>query len=477
MKEKTTKGKKFVKDLGIYAIGNIGSKLITFLLVPFYTHYITNTNDYGYYELSMTISFCFIPLLCLQMTDGGFRLLLESKDNNRHKAIISYIAKVLLINTTAIIIISAITGIIHPIRFLPYIIAYGISQTFYEVTIQLVRGLGHIKTFVSAGISNAILTAILSITLLAGFGMGVEGIFIAAVAAKIITLTIINHKIKLTTRYINRKNINKSISKELLQYSIPLIPVALCWWFITANNQFFIERYLGLSDNGFYGLVCRFTGILYILCSIFYQTWQQNAIEQYNSPDRDSFFSIVFNHYVYLLCLMVTIFPFALRICYPWLVGEAYQESSRYLYLNSIYVMVFALSSFFEIGYQCAKRTSRILPSLILSACISIICNILLIKRFGINGAITSSIVTYLALLIYRSIDTRKYLRIQFFSHNIIPIILTITAYIYYQNTTSALNDLSVCIAALILYAILLPKDIKKTIKEKLSALGHSFLA
>ena len=27
------RGKKFVRDLGIYAVGNLGSKLITFLLV------------------------------------------------------------------------------------------------------------------------------------------------------------------------------------------------------------------------------------------------------------------------------------------------------------------------------------------------------------------------------------------------------------------------------------------------------------
>ena len=34
-KNKTgSRSSKFVKDIGIYAIGNIGSKIITFLMVP-----------------------------------------------------------------------------------------------------------------------------------------------------------------------------------------------------------------------------------------------------------------------------------------------------------------------------------------------------------------------------------------------------------------------------------------------------------
>lgn len=32
---------KFINDIFIYAIGNLGSKLITFLLVPLYTYYIS----------------------------------------------------------------------------------------------------------------------------------------------------------------------------------------------------------------------------------------------------------------------------------------------------------------------------------------------------------------------------------------------------------------------------------------------------
>ncbi len=468
MTENPSRSKKFLKDLGIYAIGNLGSKLITFLLVPFYTHYITNTADYGYYELTLTISFCFIPLLCFQMTDGGFRLLIETKELDRHRAIISFITKTLLTNSLFIILLAFAFNIFHPIKFLPYILAFGITQTVYEVTIQVARGLGHTKTFVAAGICNAFSTALLSIILLAGIGMGIEGIFTAAICAKIITLYFIDFRLKLFRTYIRRHFINRAISKELLKYSLPLIPVAFCWWLITANNQFFIERNLGLTENGFYGLACKFSGILYVFCNIFYQTWQQNAIEQYNSPDRDKFFSTIFNSYFFILCITVSAFPFIIRLVYPWLVGSEYQESSKYIFANSIYIMTFALSAFFEIGYQCSKNTARILPSLLFAICISISCNILLIKSLGIYGVICSSIITFAFLTIYRAIDTHKYIRIKFSAQNIVPAcVMLLLCYIYHVQS-SPLTDVASCFIASFISACFLPKNLKDSIFSKI---------
>lgn len=461
------RSKKFVKDLGIYAIGNLGAKFISFLLVPLYTHYITSPTEYGIYELIVTVSFCLIPLLCCQMTDGGFRFLIETKDPNRHKAIISYISKLLVINSLILIAVALICGLIYPSKYLPYIVVYGIFQTVYEVFVQLLRGLGYTKAFVVAGILNATVTAILGVTFLAGFGMGIEGILISVISAKIVTVLLINWKIRLWPDYISRRYINKMVSKELLRYSLPLIPVSIGWWFVSANNRFFIERYLGLTDTGYYGLVCSFTGILYILCFIFYQTWQQNAIEQYNSPDRNAFFSSVFNNYFFLLCALVSIFPFALRLCYPWLVGENYQASSQYLFLNSLYVMAFSLAAFFEIAYQCAKQTARILPSLIMAIGVSIACNFLFIEYIKVNGVILSSILTYVSLLIYRIIDTRKFVQIKFAWRNILPLTILSVCFMLYYQPLPFVVDLIVCGSVIVLFGFIAPKSFKESILKK----------
>ena len=73
------RSKKFIKAIGLYAIGNLGSKLITFLMVPLYTYFV-NPADYGLYDLSLTLIFFAIPFMTLQLRDGAFRFLVDNID-------------------------------------------------------------------------------------------------------------------------------------------------------------------------------------------------------------------------------------------------------------------------------------------------------------------------------------------------------------------------------------------------------------
>ena len=73
------RGRKFINDIFIYAIGNLGSKLITFLLVPLYTYFIS-PEDFGYYDIALNISFLGIGLLSFQLKDGVFRFLLDNEE-------------------------------------------------------------------------------------------------------------------------------------------------------------------------------------------------------------------------------------------------------------------------------------------------------------------------------------------------------------------------------------------------------------
>ena len=73
----TNRGSKFLKDIGIYAIGNIGSKIITFMMVPLYTYFVHDTSDFGYYDVCLTVCFLRMPFVNLQLRDGAFRVLLD----------------------------------------------------------------------------------------------------------------------------------------------------------------------------------------------------------------------------------------------------------------------------------------------------------------------------------------------------------------------------------------------------------------
>lgn len=466
--QQTSRTKKFVKDLGIYAIGNLGSKLITFLLVPFYTFFIDDPAAFGYYDICTNTMYCLIPIIGLQLNDGGFRFLIDNHNESRRTEVVTFVYRSLAHNCALAIVLGLVVATFTDIRYIWLSIGFGLAQTIYDVELQIVRGLGKTTRFMTAGIINTSLIAITSIIFIAVLNMGIPGIFISNILSRLITVAYVDISSGIFRKYFSPRLLNRTLNKEILRYSLPLIPATLCWWLISSNNYYFLQYFRGLADTGLYGFVGRFTGILYILSFIFYQTWQQNAIEQYNSSDRDRYFSSVFNNYLYLLTGLTVCFSFGLRLIYPYIIGSEFQVSSQYLFLNSLYVVLFALSQFFELGYQCSKQTKFILPSLGIAVAINLAGNYFLVRIWGINGIICSNILTWGAMLIYRAIDTRRFMTIRLAKVNYFSVILLIAYGTIYYLSSTALTDIIAILTSIIIYSIIMPHDFRSILVRRL---------
>lgn len=460
--------KKFAKDFGIYAIGNIGSKLVTFMLVPLYTYFITNPADFGYYDICMTIAFCLVPVVSLQFTEGSFRFLINEKSAQSRSAVITYVWVTLIRNSVILLLLGIVIDCIVDIRFLSYIVLFGISQTFFDVHLQIARGLKRTDVFVQASMMNAFSIAVFSVLTVVILRMGIEGILISNICARFLSLAFMTVRLELFKKYLSMKSLNKTVKTDLLKYSIPLLPMAMAWWVLNSNNLFFIKHFLGLEENGIYAVLAKFTSILYVLANIFYQTWQQNALENYHSENRDQFFTNVFNSYVYILCVLAALFPFAVRLNYFWLVSPEYESSAQYLFINSIVIVSFALAAFFELGYQCAKKTRRLLPSIFLAAIINMALNYFLVRHIGLYGIIFSSIITFQTLFIYRWIDTKKYMKVRFNTDNLPAIVILVVSGFLYSGNSGVAWDIGCIALTSILLIIAMPKMIRQNFLKML---------
>lgn len=121
-----------MKDLGIYAIGNLGSKIITFAMVPLYTFFVKDTSDFGYYDLCLTIIFLIMPLATLQLRDGAFRFLLETQDEQHRTRIISFIYRTLLTSLVVSVIATAMLAMFTSIDYLWYCFALLMAMSFLK---------------------------------------------------------------------------------------------------------------------------------------------------------------------------------------------------------------------------------------------------------------------------------------------------------------------------------------------------------
>ncbi|MBE6306154.1 MAG: hypothetical protein E7084_00660 [Bacteroidales bacterium] len=403
-----SRGKEFLNTFSIYAVGTVGAKLIAFALMPLYTFFLAK-EEMGYFDMSITLIMLLVPFVTFDLRDGAFRFLIDKTCPYSHKDVISYIIKTLTRNSIVVAILSVIGYFyLSHLAYYPIIVATLIAYSCYEVMIQVLRGMGHTKFFVIIGLVNTSIILILSIIFLVVLKWGVLAIFMANLVSRIISLVIIEWKLRLLPQYFkHRKEYNKGVGSELLRYSIPLLPNVLAWWAIESSSKVFIVEYLGLDYNGIFAVAIKFSNILQIAASIFYQTWQETAIKEIDAHDRNSFFSKIFNNYFLLLSSTVVLATLVLRIIYPYIVAEAYQESYIYIFPLFLAVQLHAIGSFLDLAYQCSRKTYRGLPSIISTAILAIALYYFTVERWGLMGISISLIIAYCYLMIYRLFDIR----------------------------------------------------------------------
>ena len=229
-----------------------------------------------------------------------------------------------------------------------------------------------------------------------------------------------------------------------------------------SSNRLFIDHYLGLGANGIYAVAMKFASILETFSLIIYQAWQETAIKQYESQDRNRFFSSVLYAQMYIFSAFVILAVFMIKWNYGWLVDEDFQESAQYLFPLGISVIFFSLTSFFDMGYQCSKETARNLPGVLFATGVNLLFNFLLVQHWAIWGIVVSSILTYLFLFLYRMVDSRRFFRVKVPYMGIIPLGGCVMAGIIYYGVTNMYLQMFYISVLMIVAWVSMPGYIKK---------------
>ena len=458
---------QMLRNLGIYAVGGIGSRLMTFLLVPIYSFFIA-PSEFGYYDICFAVIMLMLPFLSMQLRDGAFRFLLDAQTDEERTKIVTFSMLTMLRTSAACVVLGAVAYCMFDIKYMWHTVAFGIVFAVFEVVQQMLRGLGHNKLYAGIGILTSFLIFSLSVPLVIWADMGVEGVFAGNILARLVALMFAEWRVGIFSRYIRLHADVKATGREILRFSYPLIVVNLIVIFIASGNRFFIEHFLGLYENGLYAVAVKFACILEALTLIVNQTWQETAIRQYADADRDSFYSKIFNTYLWFLVIVVVGVSYVVRFSYGYIVGSEYQESVWLVYPLVLSSMLLSLLVFYDVAYQCSKQTSRQLPCLVIALFISIASNYFFSKWWGLYGILASINVTYIFMLIYKVIDTRRYMLLTINYRSIMMIGLLILSGVMYYVLTETLSLVVYFVVACAASLAICPKTILDFAAEKL---------
>lgn len=406
-----SKESRLVKNTIIYAIGNISSKVLAYIMVMVYSHYIMPA-DLGYYDVVISTLSLLVPVIMLEIHEGVYRLMIG---NNKYATedIVGTSLKVLLATTFISEFMLVLFSTFFWIEMLGIIIFYSASYILYVYFITIIRGYSENKFYAALGVVNSLITLLVELVGIVFLKQGIAAMFFAMGVANYICILIAIIRKKRIVHSLSTK-INKPLLKEILNYSIPLIPTTVCWWVVDASDRYIILFNLGSEYNGIYAMATKFPTLITALTSIFYLAWQESAIKEYSSHNRDLFFTTVFKKYHCLLLSACLCCIPVIKVLITMFMSVEYSTAWMYtgpLFLSTAYM---SLSAFLGLGYQISKETRKSTFTSVVAAVINLTINILLVKSIGLYAASISTFIAYFTLFVIRIKDTKKYFTIHY---------------------------------------------------------------
>lgn len=406
-----SKESKLVKNTIIYACGNMSSKVLAYVMVMIYSHYIS-PSELGYYDLVMTTVSLFLPIITFEIHEGVYRLIIGMSQYSRDEIIGTSIRFLAVSTSLSAIILIAFSYFIN-IRLLPLIMFYLISNVFYGYLQIVVRGCSENKFYALLGVLNSIITLVSEFIAVVLLKKGIAALFFSLGLANAICILLILFKFNFITKAFTIR-FNRMLLKELLYFSIPLIPTTICWWVVNACDRYIIMYGLGTEYNGIYAISTKFPTIVTTISSVFYLAWQESALKEYDSEHRDAFFSDVFHKYHRILISVCMCGIPAVRVVIELFMSSSYSQAWKFtgpLFLSTVYM---ALSSFLGLGYQISKETGLSTVTSVIAAIVNVAINVIFIKPLGLYAASISTLLSYFIMFVIRVKQTKKYFTIDY---------------------------------------------------------------
>lgn len=459
-----SKGKDLAKNTAIVSIGKICTQLITFFLLPVYTAVLSN-EEYGVVDLLNTLTSLLLPIATLQIEQGIFRYLLDCRENKeKQTTLITTVSKFILVQfAICILIFLCASPFIHN-EYKYFLMANLLMGILSSISLQICRGLGDNKTYAVGSFITGALTVILNVIFIVAFKWGAYGMLIATAISNLLCAIYVFVKKKIY-KYIDIKQNDKKLLKDIVKYSVPLIPNMISWWIVSASDRTIISAVIGVAQNGIYSAANKFSGIFSTLYSVFNLTWTESASININSEDRDEFFSKIFDFIVRFfgsLCLgTIAVMPFVFEI----LVNEKFAESYYQIPILILGSVFNILVSFLGSVYVAKKLTKEIAKTSIIAAIINIVVNIALINQIGLYAASISTVIAYFAMFIYRWIDVKKYVSIK--TNKTLIAVLSVSFLVAIITYYLKMKIISIVVLlAVIIIAIYINKDSAKYLTE-----------
>ncbi len=386
-----------LRHSSIYGLGNLLTRIVSFLMLPLYTRYLTPT-DYGILELIDVTSGMVGIVIGLGLDTAVSRFYYESpKEEDR---------RVVLSTAYWLAGIFAVTGALLAAGFSVPLAKLVLSSpsssrlfivSFAALALAVIMELNYLYLrltyrsviFNAISMVSLVLGVVLNVVFIVFFHWGVFGILMTSLVTRLIIA------LPLTTWVLVRSGLgfDFGVAKQMLRFGAPLIPSTLGTALVNYSDRYFLKHYATIADAGIWGLANKLgTSIHMLITSPFIMTFLPRRFEIAQRTDARTIFGRVSEYFLLVLVtcgLLVAVFADEiLKI----MTTPPFYRAAEFVPWVVLAMVFFGMRYHFEFGILYAKKTHHYAVINVSTAFLHIGLNFILVPSHGIWGAAWASV-------------------------------------------------------------------------------------
>ena len=392
------------KHAAVYSGAAMLSRMIGFLLLPFYAHVFQDTG-YGVITMVDTAMALLMSLLANGVRGAMIRFYHDQKEEPRKNLVVSTGAW-LVAGVTLVMVLLGMT-VSRPVSSLLldsgdswYLLCIGLGAFFFDMagqtagTVLIIRR----KSLKYSAISLLRLTLGLglNILLILVLGWGLLGYFLSALIVAIVSALVYWTILKKECGW----GFDRGLARQLAKFQLPLIPGSLASFASRQAEPVLLKFINGIGSVGVLGMGYKFPVLLTLLIhQPFMRSWDTGRVQIAEEADGPQRIGRMFTYALFLITsaglIMAVCIEDALRILTP----DVFWAAHRIAKIEILTVIAMSATFHLNFGIFYRKETKEWGKVRGWTSALKLGLSVAFITMWGLEGAAFSALVTALITL------------------------------------------------------------------------------
>lgn len=403
----------------VYGLSVAIGQVVGFFLIPVYTRYLSPA-DYGGLEIFQTTLSILSIILVMGLTSGLFMSYFNCDDEEKRKTVVG----------TVFIFLTATSFLFLPILMIfagsfSTLVFGSVEYTLYfrvlfltlffdvgvVVALSVLRVREESKKYAIFVLIRFLATAGLNILFVVVLHRGVLGVLLGGLIAACLLYSISFRDII--------KNAKPRLSvaelKEMLSFSLPLVPAGLAVWIMTMGDRYFLQFLSTPQELGLYSLGYKFGMVVQgLIVGPFSLAWAPFFWSVAKERNAKEIYSSVLTYFALVAMAVALALSVLSKQALEVMSAPAFYGAYQVIPLIAVSYVLYGCYVILAVGITLERKTKYVALIVGVGAAVNLGLDYFLIPGYGMMGAAVATLIAYLLLPVGSYLVSKRYYPINY---------------------------------------------------------------